>query len=192
MSVKKSNEITVRVTCSDEELIFRLKEKGFQEGRKFTLDDYYFIPNDIDITKLSSREILSKAVIIRYIVDEGKVIQVITYKEKNIDENGEILNQRAINCYVFSIEEAKSLLEAIGYYEIMNIKESDVVYYKDDFELAIKFITNSDTLMEIETDSVYDTIDKLKNKLNQLELPIDKNTYFVKKAEEQLDKILKH
>lgn len=35
----------------------------------------------------------------------------------------------------------------------MNIKESDVLYYKDDFELAIKFIANSNTLIEIETNS---------------------------------------
>lgn len=73
----------------------------------------------------------------------------------------------------------------------MNIKESDIVYYKEDFELAIKFIQNSSTLIEIETDKKYDTIDKLINKTKKLKLPIEENEYFVKKAEEELKRILK-
>ncbi len=191
MAVKMDNEITVRVICSDEDLLKQLREKGFKEGRKFTLDDYYFVPKNIDISKLSVREVLSKAIIIRYIVDSGKVFQTISFKFKDINEAGEIVNQKAINCNIYSIEEAKKLFEAIGYYEIMNIKESDIIYYQNDFELAIKFIKNSNTLIEIETDSKYDTIDKLINKVKEIKLPIEENNYFVKKAEEELIKILK-
>lgn len=66
MSVKEENEITVRVIGSDEELRNKLKEKGLKEGRKFTLDDDDFVPNVLDITKLSSREILSKAIYRRW------------------------------------------------------------------------------------------------------------------------------
>ena len=191
MAVKMENEITVRVICSDEDLLKHLREKGFKEGRKFTLDDYYFIPKNTDIFKLPVREILSKAIIIRYIVDSGKVLQRISFKIKDINEAGEIVNQKAINCNILSIEEAKKLFEAIGYYEIMNIKESDIIYYQNDFELAIKFIKNSNTLIEIETDSKYDTVDKLINKVKEIKLPIEENNYFVKKAEEELIKILK-
>ncbi len=191
MAVKMDNEITVRVICSDEDLLKQLREKGFKEGRKFTLDDYYFVPKNIDISKLSVREILSKAIIIRYIVDSGKVLQTISFKIKDINEAGEIVNQKAINCNIYSIEEAKKLFEAIGYYEIINIKESDIIYYQNDFELAIKFIKNSNTLIEIETDSKYDTIDKLINKVKEIKLPIEENNYFVKKVEEELIKILK-
>ena len=51
-----------------------------------------------------------------------------------------ILNQEAVNCDILEIEDAKKLLKAIGYKEIMNIKEDDVVYEKDGFQLAIKDI----------------------------------------------------
>jgi len=190
MSINEENEITVKVTCSDEDLISKLKEKGFKEAIKFTLDDYYLIPNNINITKLSSREILSNAVIIRHIVDCEREIHKITYKIKNINEVGEIISQKDISCVVSCIEEAKNLFEAIGYYEIMNIKESDVIYYKDDFELAIKFIDNRNTLIEIETNSKYNTINELKKKIKEIDLPIEKNVYFVKKAEEELTRIL--
>ena len=103
MSVKEVNEITIKVTCSKEQLIKHLAEKGFSEGRKFTLDDYYLIPKNLKLDELTTREILSKAVIIRYIVDDGQIIQKITFKKKNINSNGEILSQKAINCDVLDI-----------------------------------------------------------------------------------------
>lgn len=191
MSVKEENEITIKVTCSNDELIKHLTNKGFIEGRKFTLDDYYLIPKDVDIEKLTTREILAKAVIIRYIVDDGKIIHKITFKKKNINEKGEILSQKATNCDILDFRAGINLFSELGYYEIMNIKESDIIYYKDNIELALKFIENSNTLIEIETNGNFDTIDKLKRLVNEIEIPIEKDTYFVKKAEDELNKILK-
>lgn len=190
MSLKEENEITVKVICSDEDLINKLKKEGFNEGIKFSLDDYYLVPNNLDINVLSVREILAKAVIVRYIIYNEQVIQNITFKQKDINEQGEILSQNSISCNVLDVNEARKLLEAMGYIEIMNIKEKDVVYYKENFELAIKFIENSNTLIEIETNSEFNTIEKLKNKVKELNLPIEENMYFVKKAEEELSKIL--
>ena len=193
MSSKESNELTIKVISTKKELIKILADKKFKRGKKFSLDDYYFIPNNIDINKLSTREILSKAVIIRYIIDENKIIQRITFKRKNIDEKGNILSQDSVNCDIKDIEDAKRLFEAIGYSEIMNIKENDIIYYKNNFELALKFVKNGDLLIEIETkeNTEWDTIDKIKKIIDELDLPIEKNNYFIKKAENELNKILK-
>lgn len=193
MSVKEENEITVKVICSKDELLKCLTSKGFKSGRTFSLDDYYFIPNSLNIKSMSTREIIAKAVIIRYIVNDGKVSQKVTFKIKDIAGNGDIISQRAINCNVYNIDEAKKLFEALGYYEIMNIKENDIVYSKNGFELAIKFIENSNILIEIETEpnTEWDTIEKIKNIISQLNIPIEKDKYFIKKAEDELNKILK-
>lgn len=131
MDIKEENEVTVRVMSSNEELLKCLKDNGFEPVRKFSLDDYYFIPNSLDIRSLTPREILSKAVIIRYIINEDGISQLITFKIKNIAENGDIINQKAINCRIYEIDEAKKLFEALGYYQIMNIKENDIVYTKE-------------------------------------------------------------
>ncbi len=191
MSVKEENEITIKITCSNEQLIKHLTDKGFCEGRKFTLDDYYLIPKDLKLDDLTTRDILSKSVIIRYIVDDGKIIQKITFKKKDINGNGEILSQKAINCDVLDYKAGINLFNELGYYQIMNIKESDIIYYKDKLELAIKFIENSNTLIEIETDDNFKTIVELKQLVTELEIPIEKGNYFVKKAEDELNKILK-
>lgn len=191
MSVKEENEITIKITCSNEQLIKHLTDKGFCEGRKFTLDDYYLIPKDLKLDDLTTRDILSKSVIIRYIVDDGKIIQKITFKKKDINGNDEILSQKAINCDVLDYKAGINLFNELGYYQIMNIKESDIIYYKDKLELAIKFIENSNTLIEIETDDNFKTIVELKQLVTELEIPIEKGNYFVKKAEDELNKILK-
>ena len=193
MSSKENNEVTIKVISTKEKLKKILIDKGFKKGREFSLDDYYFIPKDINIEKLSTREIILKAIIIRYIVSENEIIQKITFKRKNIDEKGNILTQNAINCDITDINDAKRLFEAIGYSEIMNIKENDIIYYKNNFELALKLVKNGDLLIEIETEenTEWDTIDKIKKIIDELDLPIEKNNYFIKKAENELNKILK-
>ena len=193
MSGKEENEITVKVICSKDELLNALIKQGFKEGRTFSLDDYYYIPSALDIKNMTTREILSKAIILRYIVDDGKIIQKITFKIKNIADNGDIISQKAFNCDVLNIEDAKNIFKSLEYYEIMNIKENDIVYYKNKFELALKFIENSDILIEIETEpnTKWDSIEKIKTIIAEMNLPIEKDRYFIKKAENELNKILK-
>ena len=189
MSIKESNEITLKVTVTNEAFKNILLNNSFIEKEIFSLDDYYLIPKDLNLDNISAREILAKAVIVRNINDENGRRKKITFKIKNIDSNGEILSQEAINCDIYDKDEAIHLFEAIGYNLIMNIKEDDIVFEKDGFEIAVKSLKDN-TLIEIETDDKYDTIEKLKKKVIELKLPVDTSDYFVKKAELELNKIL--
>ena len=190
-----NNEITVKIKCKLNELYKILEEKGFEITDKFSLTDKYLIPQKLKIEEVSTREILSHSVIIRNIVQEmpHKVINKITFKKKEFDEKGNILNQTATSCEIKDIEDAKRLFNFIGYKEIMNIKENDLVYSKDGLNLAIKDIQDGEKLIEIETveeNEELDTIEKLKEKVASIKIPIYTDNYFVKKAEIELDKIL--
>ena len=190
MPTKQENEITIRILCSKEELIKCLEEKGLKKGRKFRLDDHYLIPKTLKKEELTVREILSKAVIIRGIENDGKIVNKITFKKKNINEKGEIVSQTATSCEVIDYTEGIRLFEELGYYEIMNIIEDDIIYYNDKIELAIKDIYNGDLLIETETNKNITTIEELKRIIESLEIPFEKDNYFVKKVEERLGKIL--
>ena len=196
MSLKENNEITLKIKCELNEFYEIMKKKGFKVIDKFRLDDTYFIPKDLKLNKTNIRYILSKAVLVRDITDEmtKERPKLITFKIKNFDESGKILNQESVNCKIYDIEDAKKLLKAIGYKEIMNIIEDDVVYEKEGFEIAVKDIKNGDNLIEIETtdNDELDTIEKLIKKVNELEIPIYTDNYFVKKAEVELEKIIPH
>lgn len=194
MSLKENNEITVKIKGSLNEFYKIIEEKDFKIAHKFSMNDAYFIPETLNLNKMSTREILSKAILVREIKGKtsGKIIKKITFKIKNFDDNGNILSQEAVNCDIIDIEDAKNLLKAIGYREVMCIKEDDVVYEKDGLQLAIKDIKNGDKLIEIETEEndELNTIDKLIQKINKLDIPIYADNYFVKKAEIELDKVL--
>lgn len=193
MSLKESNEITVKIKCELETFYKTVEEKGFKIVDKFSMNDVYFIPNKLEIDRMNTRDILAKAVLVRDIIGKtsNRETKRITYKIKNFDKKGNIINQEAINCDILEIEDAKRLLKAIGYKEIMTIIEDDIVYEKDGFKLAVKNIKEGDNLIEIEENERYNTIEKLIQKVDELEIPIYTDNYFVKKAEIELDKILK-
>lgn len=192
-----SNELTVRISCSIQEMCDILEKKGFSRVDKFNLEDIYYIAKEIDITKQSINEILKRYVLIRKItqfvpktfIDSYNILK-LTLKNKNIADNGKIISQDKVDCKIKNIEDGKQFIKSLGYKELMTIKEKDIVYQKDNFKLAIKNIEDIEPLIEIETSNEFDTIDKLKKKINELKIPIDENDYFVKKAEIELRKIL--
>ena len=181
MSINTENEITVKIKGSLENLYKKLEEKSLKITNKFSIDDTYFVPETLNLEQMKTREILSKAILVRKFVGK-RTTQKITFKIKKFAENGNILSQEVVNCDVLEIEEAKQLLKAIGYREIMNIKEDDEEYEKDGFQLTVKDIKNGDNLIEVETNNSYNTIEKLIQEINELEIPIYKDNYFVKKS----------
>ena len=188
MGIKQENEITVKINCEIHELCSILEDKGFHVVDKFTMNDIFMIPNFLksDIPHLTSREILKEAILIRDIDNQfnGHINKKITFKKKVFCDNGDILSQQSINCDIVNIDEAVNLFQAIQYYKIMTIVEHDIVYGKDTFEIAIKDIKNGDNLIEVETVSnnkKIDTIEKLKEEIIGLEIPIDVTNFFVKK-----------
>ena len=183
-----SNEITVKVNVSIKEMEKILINKGFKLCDNFTCEDNYFIPSNLDIKKKEIRDIIKKAIIIRKVRND----KVLVFKKKNINENGDILEQEKFECDILDIEKAKKFLEAIGYKNVMNIFEEDVCYSKDGLRLALKNIKNGDNLMEVETRNIegFRNTKELKEKLLKLNLPIDTSNYFVKKAEVELEKVI--
>ena len=54
-----SNEITVSINCSLQEIYNLLENKGFSIVDKYNMEDIYYIQKDIDIKKQAIEEIYS-------------------------------------------------------------------------------------------------------------------------------------
>lgn len=195
-----SNEITVSINCSLQEIYNLLENKGFSIVDKYNMEDIYYIQKDIDIKKQAIEQILKNYVLIRKVtqfipdnfVDSYNVNKLI-FKSKEIASDGSIIRQDKKDCIIKYIYEGIEFIEALGYKELMTIKEKAIVYGKDDLQLVIKDVENSENLIEIETkenNKKLDTIDKLKNIVRELQIPIKANNYFVKKAEIELKKLI--
>lgn len=193
--MKISNEITLKIRGSMEKFKGILQEKGFVEKKHFILYDVFMIPENLKIEELSTREIISKAIIIRKVEDltKNEIRRDMSYKMKKFNDKGEILEQKSIRLKVQDCQDAETFMTAIGYKKLMNIIEEDYAYKKDDFELLTKDVKNGDNMIEVETqidNKRLDTIDKIQKVLENEELPLDFSDYFVKKAEIELNKIL--
>lgn len=191
------NEITVRVKCSESELINILKNKGFYLIDKFNVIDTYYINKNKKLNEITLNNFFKKNILLRHIkqykgsnfkdyYDEFK----ITYKTKNIASNGDIIQQNKYDCKIFDINEGRKLLKALGYKALFTITEETVTYYNDRINLDIKAVEGGDILLELETNKKLDTIDKLKQEIKNLEIPIDESDFFVKKAERKLKDLL--
>ena len=185
MGFKEENEITVRAQCSEDELKKILNGDKFILNNEYYAKDIFMIPRDIDIFKVATREILSKAILLREFqgISSDKHKMKITFKRKEINEKGEILQQDAINCEVLNIQDAKELFNCIGYKEIMTIKEKHFSYCKGEFKIIVKILSENNILIEAETNKEYRTIEKLKKEINKTNIPFDNSNYFVKKLE---------
>ncbi len=193
---KNNNEVTLKIKGSIETFKNLLLKKGYNETEHFILYDIFMIPEFLEIGQLSTREIISNAIIIRKVNDISKseIRRDITYKNKKINNKGEILEQKSIRLKILDCQEAEVFMQAIGYKKIMNIIEEDYGYQKGEMKLTTKDIKNGDKMIEVETQlniEALNTIDKLKRKLKEEDLPLDFENYFVKKAEVELNKILK-
>lgn len=195
-----SNEITVRLKCTVKEICDILEKKGFSIIDKYFLEDFYYIKEDINIKELTIREILKEYILIRNVtqfipnefIDSYKEVS-LTFKRKNISSDGTIISQEKKDCQIKDKIQGEQFLNAIGYKELMIIREKAVEYEKDGLQITIKDVENNEKLIEVETvdeNNELDTIEKLIQKINKLEIPIYTDDYFVKKAEIELEKIL--
>ena len=176
------NEITVRISCKKSDFLCFIKDKGFKATRTFILHDYYYFPSDLDFKSFSIRDIVRQAVLVRDIQGESYK-PLLTFKKKEINDKGEILNQKSYNCPISDIGAARQFLEAIGYKYGFEIFENGTVFSDGKAEFELKDIKELGLLIEVETDSNFSSMDMLKKLLDDYEFPYDHSNYFVKKAE---------
>lgn len=192
--MKYENEITVEVDTSLEELNDILKNNNFAIKQQYDIIDLYMLKNDVEI-KNNYLDILKQCILIRNIITDTKNYKTITYKYKEYNDNEEIINQGKIDCYIESIEDAKNLLEAIGYHNLIEIKDHIIVYVNEKTELAVQLVNDKHIYIEMEDkcnfiDRNYKNVDEMKVDLMQYNIPIKDDNYFVKKAEIELKESL--
>lgn len=151
--------------------------------------DTYMIHKNIDIYSNDCNFVLNNCVILRNVDNKDKKIVV---KKKIINDVGEILSQSNTNCKIYDIDETRAIFEKLGYVVLMSIEDKSKVYINGEFKIVIQDVKDQATYIEIETcinSILYDSIEKLKNTLINLNLPVDTSNYYVKKAVIALENI---
>ena len=189
--MKLENEITVEVLETKENVIKSISSNGFKLLKEYDINDIYLVKKEFENCK-NYNELLNNSILIRDISEKPNTRKLITYKQKHIDDNGNILNQINANVEINNIDDAYNMLKLIGYMELMKISDHISIYQKNNGdELALQFV-NDRIYIEIEekcehTGKRYESLDYMKSIIKNLNLPIKDENYYAKKAEDILN-----
>lgn len=192
----KQIEITVRLVEKIEDAIAKLESKGFKKIRESFVDDIYLSNLDIEMKKENIQQFLKHSVILRNLKLDGKEIKKITYKNKQLDYNGDIILEQKVNLDCDDLVKAKSLFNCLGFYNLIEVKYHVIVYEKKGKEFAFQIVENLGNLIEYENvndfegKSALEISDAKKEMLNDIiECDIRITDEFdVKKAFELIEK----
>lgn len=181
-------EITVEVMGSYEDLHKDLTVLGFKKVNEYTLDDIYMIQNSIDVKNTPINQIFKECVLIRDVVGIEKKI---VYKEKIVNDIGEIEKQYKTECLIHDIQQGINLFEKLNYRRLIGIKDKCIEYRDDSIQIIVQLVNEKYIFIEMEDqegpngmafDSVYHMIDIF----SKYGINYKKDNYFVKKAERVL------
>lgn len=160
----KQIEITVRLNENIQSAMDKLEKQGFKKIRESKIDDIYMTSKLKELNKDNIQNILKKSVLLRSLKLDNKEIKKITYKNKEIDEKGDVISEQKINLDCNDLEKAKELFENLEFKELIRVKYKVVVYSKDKVEYAFQDVENLGTLIEYE--NVEDFEGKSLEKIN--------------------------
>lgn len=146
----KQIEITVRLDEDMQSAISKLENQGFKKIRESQIDDVYMTTKLKELNKDNIQAILKKSVLLRNLKLENKEIKKITYKNKEIDKNGDIISEQKINLDCSDLEKAKNLFEHLEFEELIRVRYKVTVYGKGKVEYAFQDVENLGVLIEYE------------------------------------------
>ena len=146
----KQIEITVRLNEKIEDAIAKLENKGFKKIRESDVNDKYLSNLNIEMKKENIHEFLKHSVVLRNLKLEGKEIKKITYKNKELDNYGNVVSEQKVNLNCDDLEKAENLFNCVGFYNLIEVKYHVIVYEKNNNELAFQIVENLGTLIEYE------------------------------------------
>ena len=152
----KQIEITVRLNENMQSAMDKLEQQGFKRIRESEIDDVYMTSKLKELNRDNIQNILKKSVLLRSLKLDNKEIKKITYKDKEIDEKGNVISEQKINLDCNDLEKAKELFEHLEFKELIRVKYKVVVYSKDKMEYAFQNVENLGTLIEYENVEYFD------------------------------------
>ena len=146
----KQIEITVRLTEQIEDAINKLEDKGFKKIRESDIYDIYLTNFKSDIKKENIQNFLKHSVLLRDLKLDEFEIKKITYKNKELDNNGDVISEKKVSVDCSDLDKAEKLFNCLGFYKLIEVKYHVIVYEKEGKELAFQIVDNLGTLIEYE------------------------------------------
>ena len=161
----KQIEITVRLNEDKKTAMEKLSKLGYKVIRQSDVDDIYMTTKLDELNSENIQYILKKSLLLRKLNVSGKEIKKITYKNKEIDSQGNVISEQKVNLDCEDIGKAKELFSYVDFKELVRVKYHVTVYEKDGIEFAFQDVENLGTLIEYENKDDFEgkSIEEINN-----------------------------
>ena len=144
-------EICVEIKENLEKVIDILKNLGYMFDERYVIHDtYYTTFKESDLKTISYKDLLNGSLIIRNIVGNSGVSTNIVYKNKTLDNKGNVINEIKTKLKIDDEEKAKTIFTNIGLTCWCDYINENIVYKKDDIALTLQKVENLGVFLEIE------------------------------------------
>ena len=103
-----------------------------------------------ELNKENITKILTKCVLLRSLKLENTEIKKITYKNKEYDQNGDVISENKINLNCEDLNKAYDLFSNLDFEKLVEVKYHVSVYEKNGVEFAFQDVENLGILIEYE------------------------------------------
>lgn len=183
-----------RALTSLEEIKEILLNQDFFIQDEYQINDIYMIEKDTQISLENLEKQFPDYIIIREFV--GKKSTLI-FKQKELNEKGEIIGYTNTNCPIVSCTDAYNLMQNLGYKKLLNLNTHNILFSNGKNEVIVEdveelglYITMNQNNFKINHNNG-DTLEDMINTLKKYDLPLDNSNYVVNKSYDMLKKNIK-
>lgn len=167
----RKTEITVQVFDKLLDIEKGLAKNGYHKKEEYCLRDHYF--TKFENAKIGDyKTLLASSILIRTIEEDEKCTHCMIYKNKKLDQNGNVSSEEKIRVKIDDEQNCINILRSAGLNNWCNLKNDNIVYVdKSGFEIDLQLVDGLGIFIEAEEDqsirelSEKQKFDYLKNKI---------------------------
>ena len=144
-------EICVQVRDDLAHVINMLKSINYVFDERYVIHDiYYTTLKKSDLKTVDYKNLLNQSLIIRKIDGNSGINTYIVFKNKTLDNNGNVINEIKTKLKIDDEEKAKIIFTNVGMTCWCDYINENIVYKKDDIALTLQKVENLGVFLEIE------------------------------------------
>lgn len=167
----RETEITVQVFDKLLDIEKVLVKNGYHKKEEYCLRDYYFTKFD-NAEIIDYKTLLASSILIRTIEEDKKCTHCMIYKNKKLDQNGNVSSEEKIRVKIDDEQKGINILKSAGLNNWCNLKNDNIVYVDESgFEIDLQVVDGLGIFVEAEEDPSIVNLpeeqkfDYLKNKI---------------------------
>ena len=174
----KEMEITVEVFDSLEHVLRLLEEKNYKLLEKYDINDFYYSKYSIEELKnFKYKDLIANSFLLREIIDD-KPKNLLTYKNKELDANGNVIAEEKIKCEIKDLSSAIKIFNLAGINCWSKLNQHLYVFKKGTTEFSVQVVEDLGIFIEYEENgsmsglSAQEKINYMLNEIKKLGIKV--------------------